>query len=97
MEDYPAQPIRAADSGDAPSGNVIEFGFLGDEGLSLFDWLIHNRRPLPVYHDGFWTCYECTFASEDLKIMAMHIMQVHDPAALTEEEELYGTFENNSD
>jgi hypothetical protein len=65
--------------------------FLGDKDLSLFDWLIHNRRSLPVYQGSSWRCFECSFESADLWIMAVHIMHVHDSIRARSEESLLAT------
>lgn len=67
---------------------IVELGFLSDRDLSIFVRLIGNRRCLPIYRGGFWGCYECPFQSDDLEIMAAHILRIHEPAPLSSEEEL---------
>jgi hypothetical protein len=67
-------------------GRIIEAGFLSKAELSILFQLIRNRRSLPVYHGDFWACYECSFTSETLGTIAMHIMRVHRPAPFSEED-----------
>ncbi len=68
-----------------PEG-VIDAGFLSDEDLAVFVELTNHRRSLPVYHGWCWCCYECGFASTDLAIVGRHIMRVHRPAPMDQED-----------
>jgi len=76
---------------------VADVGFLTDRELSVLVRLINRRRCLPIFQGWAWRCYECSFECTSLELMARHILRVHDPAPLTEEEELYGTFESKSE
>ena len=71
-----------------PFGRIVESGSLSKVELSTLFKLIRNRRSLPIYHGDFWACYECSFKSETLGTMAMHIMQEHKSAPLSDEEVL---------
>ena len=85
MDGYAAQPLALLDTLNLTSEDVIELGFLSDEDLLLFHKLINNRRPLPIYHDGFWNCFDCPFESEDLQTITNHILKVHKPVSLSNE------------
>ena len=69
-------------------GKIVESGSLSKAELSILFRLIRNRRSLPVYRGDFWACYECSFRSETLRTIAMHIMREHESAPFTDEETL---------
>jgi hypothetical protein len=55
---------------------------MSDDALFCFNRLIARRRALPVYRGHYWACYECKFVSDNLSIMAAHILESHTPAPL---------------
>jgi hypothetical protein len=63
----------------------VGYAFLSRKEVSLFRRLIDGRRSLPVYHAGGWLCYECSFASENLAVMARHIVRAHGAAPANED------------
>jgi len=70
------------------SEGVIELGYFEEYELNSFSELIRRRLSLPTFFGGYWACYECPFTSDDLHIMAEHIISSHAPAPIgnTEEE-----------
>ena len=71
---------------EIPFKKIIESGFLSKSELSMLFKLIRNRRSLPVYRGDFWACYECSFKSEKLGTIVMHIMRAHDSAPMSDGE-----------
>ena len=69
-------------------GRIVESGSLSKAELSILFKLIRNRRSLPVYRGDFWVCYECSFRTDTLGTMEMHIMREHESAPLSDEEML---------
>ena len=90
MESYFSTVYQSSEILAVRSENIVEPGFLSESELSLFFRLIRNRRSLPVYRDGFWGCYECSFESMGLGTMVMHIMGAHKPAPRNDEDVMDG-------
>ena len=70
----------------SPFGRIVESGFPNKTQISILFNLIRNRRSLPIYRGNHWACYECKFTSKTLGTMAMHIMRIHEPAPINNEE-----------
>lgn len=66
---------------------IAEIGYFDEQELAIFNRLIRHRRSLPVYLGNFWRCYDCLFESESFETVAEHIIRVHPPAPIDDDDE----------
>jgi hypothetical protein len=86
MIDFSMEHPYFAHSSDPELEGIIPSGYFTDAELAAFSQLIDGRRSLPVYFGDCWRCYRCAYECSDFFDMVDHIIGVHDPEPVNEDE-----------
>jgi hypothetical protein len=72
------------------SEQIDSLDIMGQHEFDRLAQLFRQRRSLPVYREGIWFCYDCSYYTTDIDEISSHILRFHDPLP-PDPEELFGT------